>query len=174
MIAHCRTRAVAGCEQAANRMQSVKIRAARPDDAAAIRALERAVVAATLPLVREMPAADAVAEAAGPTVNDALRLVAVAAGAARPDTSEQTDTGAHTDPDGHAHKSVHPNLHEHGHCSAHAHANAHTHDGQAKAPAQANAHGHGARASNVHGQAKAPAQANVHGQAKASMRALSA
>ena len=106
-------------------MQSVKIRAARADDAAAIRELEHVVVAASLPLVREMLADRAVAEAAGAIVDDALRLVAVANGAAQPDT--------HVHANGRTHPGERVNANTHGHSGADAHANVHPHG---------NAHGH--------------------------------
>lgn len=61
-------------------MIRAKIRPARPRDAAAVRDLERVVVEASLPIVREALSDVGVGEVACASVKDALRLVAVTEG----------------------------------------------------------------------------------------------
>jgi GNAT superfamily N-acetyltransferase len=63
-------------------MSAVVLRAARPEDEIAIRGLERTIVEATLPLVRELSFGIANTESAGAGAADALRLVAVTPGEA--------------------------------------------------------------------------------------------
>ena len=60
-------------------MTAVTIRPARADDAPLIRNLERAIVEASLPIVREVRSGTSSKDAVGASVKDALRLVAVAA-----------------------------------------------------------------------------------------------
>ncbi len=65
-------------------MTAVRIRAARAEDAHHVRDLERMIVEASLPGVREVRSGAAYAISAGATIADALRLVAVAGGDAEP------------------------------------------------------------------------------------------
>ncbi len=65
-------------------MTAVTIRAARATDAHHVRDLERSIVEASLPGVREVRSGAANASPAGATIADALRLVAVAGGDAEP------------------------------------------------------------------------------------------
>ena len=60
-------------------MTAVTIRPARADDAPLIRDLERMIVEASLPIVRELRSRMSSKDAVGASVKDALRLVAVAA-----------------------------------------------------------------------------------------------
>ena len=67
-------------------MTAVTIRPARADDAPLIRDLERTIVEASLPIVRELRSRLSSKDAVGASVKDALRLVAVAAdGSQRPE-----------------------------------------------------------------------------------------
>ena len=67
-------------------MTALTIRPARADDAPLIRDLERTIVEASLPIVRELRAGMSSKDAVGASVKDALRLVAVAAdGSQRPE-----------------------------------------------------------------------------------------
>ncbi len=66
-------------------MTAVTIRPARADDAPLIRDLERTIVEASLPIVRELRSGMSSKDAVGASVKDALRLVAVADGSQRPE-----------------------------------------------------------------------------------------